>query len=297
MHGGNRHDQTKQAATGGEEENMIRTAKDFDKFSLQATDGEIGHVSDFYFDDRHWNIRYLVAETGSWLRGRQVLILPTALHPANEADRVQPVDLTKKQIEDSPPIETHQPVSRQFEDEYFAYYGWPYSGQYGYGYGLAANTNGFSPLPYGMPTDMMQTESPDDEEFKRRKESWDADLRSTGDARGHSVEALDGEIGHVHDFVIDDETWDIRYLIVHTTNWFGGRHVLISPKWIKEISWAERKIVVNLTREAIRQSPEYTPQTLDRDYESALHEHYGSEPAEKLAGPTNTSPEHQETRT
>ena len=86
---------------------------------------------------------------------------------------------------------------------------------------------------------------------------------------------MDGEIGHVEDFIIDDETWAIRYLIVDTHNWWPGKKVLVSPQWIERVSWGERKVFVNLSREAIKQSPEYTDESLlTRDYEIGLHRHY-----------------------
>jgi len=92
---------------------------------------------------------------------------------------------------------------------------------------------------------------------------------------GYHIEAGDGEIGHVDDLVIDDETWEIRYLIVNTSNWWAGKKVLLSPLWIERVSWSERKVVIDLTREAIKRSPEFTDRLLlTRDYEAKLHGHY-----------------------
>lgn len=100
-------------------------------------------------------------------------------------------------------------------------------------------------------------------------------MRSTHDASGDNIQATDGEIGHVEDFVIDDKTWAIRYLIIDTKNWWPGKKVLVSPKWIDRISWSERKAFINLSRDAIKESPEFTEESLlTRDYESALHKHY-----------------------
>jgi hypothetical protein len=103
----------------------------------------------------------------------------------------------------------------------------------------------------------------------------DSHLRSTNDVNGHDIQAADGEIGHVEDFIIDDETWAIRYLIIDTQNWLPGKRVLVSPQWIERVSWNESKVFVNLLRETIKQSPEYTDETiLTRDYETGLHRHY-----------------------
>ena len=92
--------------------------------------------------------------------------------------------------------------------------------------------------------------------------AWDRHLRSTYSVSGHHIQALDGEIGHVEDFVIDDETWAIRYLIVDTRNWWPGKKVSVSPQLIENVSWGERKVFVNLSRETIKESPEYSEESL-----------------------------------
>jgi sporulation protein YlmC with PRC-barrel domain len=227
---------------------------------LDSLDGEIGEVKEFYFDDQHWAIRYLVAETGNWLTSRQVLISPYALAAASKAEQHIAIDLTKKQIEDSPSLERDKPVSRQFEETYYGYYGMPlyWGGAHMWG-----------DYPYIVRDHTQWKESAQD------KNTWDSHLRSTQDVSGHHIQATDGEIGHVEDFVIDDETWAIRYLIIDTQNWWPGRKVLISPRWIERVSWNESKVFINLSREAIKQSPEYTEESLlTRDYETALHRYY-----------------------
>jgi hypothetical protein len=105
--------------------------------------------------------------------------------------------------------------------------------------------------------------------------AWDPHLRSSHQVTGHHIEATDGEIGHVDDFIIDDETWAIRYLVVDTRNWWPGKKVLISPKWIEKVSWSDSKVYINLSREQIRNSPEYHEQSqFGRNFESELHRHY-----------------------
>jgi len=239
---------------------MLRKAKEFKSFKLRARDGDIGKAKEFYFDDKHWTVRYLVADTGGWLSGRRILISPYALEPALEGERVLPVDLTKKQIEDSPSLDADKPVSRQYEMQYYGYYGWPY-----YGYG--AYEWGYYPYMTRDREALKKTR-------QREEDAWDPNLRSTADATGHGIEALDGGIGHVEDFIIDDETWAIRYMIVDTKNWWAGKHVLVSPQWIERVSWRESKVFLNLSREAINQSPEYTPEFLNREYETELYGHY-----------------------
>jgi len=239
---------------------MLSTAKTLKSYKLDSLDGEIGEVNEFYFDDQHWNIRYLVASTGSWLTGHQVLISPYALVAVIKEDEHIAIDLTKKQIEDSPSLSSDKPVSRQFEESYYGYYGWPrYWG---------------GPNVWGtLPT--IENDLEIGNESNQGESAWDPHLRSTDGVRGHSIQATDGEIGHVEDFIIDDETWAIRYLVIDTRNWWPGKKVLVSPHWIERVSWSESKVFVNLGRESIKQSPEYTESALiTRDYETGLHRHY-----------------------
>lgn len=107
------------------------------------------------------------------------------------------------------------------------------------------------------------------------KETWDPHLRSTHDAIGHAIEATDGDIGHVGDFILDDDAWTIRYLIVDTWTWLPGRKVLIAPRWIKRISWNESKVFVDLLCDEVKHSPAiHEDELIMRNYEISLHEHY-----------------------
>lgn len=244
---------------------MLHKAKTLKGYKLNARDGEIGKVDEFFFDDRHWTVRYLVADTGGWLTGRQVLLSPYLLGAVNPDKKNVAVDLTKKEIEKSPPLESDKPVSRQFEETYRGYYGTPvyWSG--------GAYSWGAYPYP-------VQDRTKWKEEAAHSETPWNPDLRSTVDVAGHHIQARDGEIGHVDDFVIDAETWAIRYLIVDTRNWLPGKKVLISPQWIDRVSWADEKVFVDLSRDAVKQSPEYSDKALvDRDYESNLYGHYNRE--------------------
>ena len=239
---------------------MLIKAKTLNGYKLESLDGEIGKVRDFYFDDKHWTIRYLVADTGNWLTGRQVLISPYALVAAIKEEHGIAVALTKKQIENSPSLDSDRPVSRQFEENYYGYYGWPmyFDGPYMWG-----------PAPFIARDAEKQTGT------GQRKKRWDPHLRSTNEVSGYHIQASDGEIGHIADFVIDDATWAIRYLIVDTRNWWPGNKVLISPQWIKRVSWPEWKVFIAHTREKIRNSPKYTEECLlTREYEEGLHRHY-----------------------
>jgi hypothetical protein len=229
-------------------------------YKLLCLDGEIGKVKEFYFDDNHWVVRYLVINTGNMLTGKQVLISPYSLTDIVEHSEQIVVNLTKKQIEGSPSPDTDKPVSKQFEKSHQGYYGYPkyWGGVY----------------PWGM-YPYIERDPFNWKEFTESKESWDPNLRSTHEVDGYHIEASDGAVGHVNDFIIDSETWALRYLVVGTLNWWPGRQVLVSPRWIESVNWPDRKVYVNLSRDAIKHSTEYTDESLlTREYEFDLHQHY-----------------------
>lgn len=240
---------------------MLREAGKLNKCKLGAVDGEIGKVKDFYFDDRFWTVRYLVADTGNWLTGRLVLISPYAVASVEEDDKIIGTRLTMQQIEDSPAPEADLPVSRQFEMQYHDYYRWPY-----YWYGPYAWAMYPNPVPVVEPVTAEE------------KESWDSHLRSVDEVEGYRVGALDDHIGHISDFIIDDESWAIRYLVIDTRDWLPGKHVLLSPGWTTDVDWASRTVTVDLTADAIKHAPEYDRDTpITRDYEVKLFSHYALE--------------------
>jgi hypothetical protein len=154
-----------------------------------------------------------------------VQISPYALVAVNSQEQNIAINLTKKQIEDSPSLSSHEPVSRQFEESYYGFYGWPmyWSGPYMWGTWS---------YPYVMP-DREQSR-----EATKHEKAWDPHLRSTQDVSGNHVQATDGEIGHIDDFIIDDQTWAIRYLVIDTRNWWPGKKVVISPQWIERANWS-----------------------------------------------------------
>jgi sporulation protein YlmC with PRC-barrel domain len=238
----------------------LNKAKTLEGYKLDSLDGEIGTVKDFYFDDQYWAIRYLVVDTGSWHTVSQVLISPYALLAVDNESKDIAINLTKKKIEDSPSLNTDKPVSRQFEEAYYGYYGWP---SYWGGLSMWGEYPSImhDPQKWGL--------------SNQGGKAWDVHLRSTQHVSGYHIQATDGEIGHVEDFIIDDESWAIRYLVIDTHNWLPGKKVLVSPKWIESVSWSQSKIFVNLTREKIKQSPEFTDKSLlTRDYETKLYQHY-----------------------
>jgi sporulation protein YlmC with PRC-barrel domain len=228
---------------------MLQSIKQLYGNKLGASDGDIGQVKDFYFDDQNWTVRYVVADTGNWLSGRQVLLSPHAFGSGHPEGKTMFVNLTRKQIEDSPMMETHKTVSRQYEEEYHRHYGWPY---YWEGDGLWGGMRGFPILE--LPPNFLPGEPA---AADRKHKSADADLRSTQAVTGYHVQATDGIIGHVHDFLMDDKTWAIPQLVVKTGHRFTGKEVQIPMSQVERISYKESTVFVKLNKEAVEKSPEH----------------------------------------
>lgn len=242
---------------------MLRSVKEIHNYVLQAEDGEIGRCKDLLFDDRFWTIRYMVADTGKWLPGRKVLLSPISLGEPDWSSGIFPVRLTKKQIENAPGLDEDAPVSRQHEIIWSQYYGWPYYWDGSYAWGAAA-----------YPGMLYNVNVP---EYKPSEEhSGDEHLRSIDEVTGYNIQATDDEIGHVTDFIVDDKTWIIQYLVVDINNWLPGKKVLIPPIWVDLVDWAENKVKIALTKKQIKSSPEYDSSTMiNREYEVQLYDYYG----------------------
>jgi hypothetical protein len=258
---------------------VLRSINDLEGYAIGATDGVIGHVKDFYFDDESWTVRYFVVDAGSWLSSRKVLISPFAVGKPSVSERVLPVSLTREKVKNSPDIDTDKPISRQHEIDYLGYYGFPmYWG--GAGYWGAGVYPGTMLSGWGDNRAQGLATGPGDATAAPVKMQPEADadshLRSCDTVSHYYMHASDGDIGHVQGMLIDDETWAIRYLVVNTSNWWIGHKVLIAPQWIESVSWLEATVSVDLTRQAIKDSPHYVhTEPLDRQQESGLFEHYG----------------------
>jgi sporulation protein YlmC with PRC-barrel domain len=232
-------------------------------YAIRATDGDLGKVEEFYFDDETWAIRYMVVETGNWLSGRKVLISPVAFGKPERESRTISVTLTRAQVGSSPDVDTERPIYLQHEAELHEYYQWPWRGGYG-------GPSGTTPLPLSCNEVFVGQEA----SVSERQD--DPHLRSTRQVTGYQIHATDGEMGHVEDFIVDDEIWAVRFLVVDTGNWLSGKKVLLSSQWIKRVEWADSSVYFDLTKESVRNSPEFDPsKPVDRDYEAYLYDHYG----------------------
>ena len=240
---------------------MLRSMQELENYAIGATDGEVGHVVDLFFDDAMWTVRYLVVETGSWLMSRQVLISPFSLTEADWEHKRLSVRITRDQVKNSPDIDTRQPVSRQQEMFYADYYDYPY---YWGGTGLWGDGL-YIPMAVPNPTRTAASQ----------QAANDPHLRSCQSVIGHQVHASDGDIGHVQGMLVDEESWAIRFLVVDTSNWWMGHQVLIAPSWISDVSWAESKVTVTMTREAVQSSPRFdSTEQLNRQHEIDLYQHH-----------------------
>jgi hypothetical protein len=201
---------------------MIDKFRMLQAYKFSSRNQDLGQVKTFYFDDRHWTIRYLVGDTGASPSGREALISTGAVEAVSRERHRIVLGVTKQQVEQAPSLVNGQPVSPAFE------------------------------------------------------EAWTPHVHRASDVFGAYVQTPDGEIGHVEDFLVDEDTWAIRYLVINTQNWGPGRRVLMAPRWIQRVAWGQWELFVAFAEETIREAPEYTDRLLvTREYEARLHEHYG----------------------
>lgn len=236
---------------------QLRRLKELTGYGLKAVDGKIGTLKQVYFDDQRWTVRYFVVRTGNWLLGREVLIVPEVINRFDEKEMQIVVDLTQKQIKESPSADTKKPVSRHYEQQYYLYYGLePYWRT--------------DPLLVSMPP----VPPPVDQNPSKKPEH--PHLRSSDEVRGYKLHANDGEIGRVEDYLLADQGWIIQYLEIDTGGFFSGRKVLVSPAWIDQVDWMKEEVKVDLTCALIETAPEYDEsKVVSRAYQLALFKHYG----------------------
>jgi hypothetical protein len=258
---------------------MLHSIEKLQGFNIQATDGAIGEAHQFLFDDQHWTVRYVVVDTGGWLSGRRVLISPIAVRGVHPQAQMIAVELTRHQVEHSPSVLTDQPVSRQQEAALAQYYNyqpyWTGTSVWGMGLypiGLAAPALHTAVRPPSPATNTASTPA-----VKDQPPPGDRHLRSTREVIGYDIQASDGAIGHVEDFLVDTESWMLRYMIVDTKNWWPGKKVLVAPAWIDTIAWATRDVRIAMSRQKIKEAPPYDPaQPVDQAYKERIRAYYNT---------------------
>lgn len=276
-------DETVEQERKPKERTMLNAVSSLKGFEIHATDGSLGTVSDFLFDDRTWKVRWMVVDTGRWLSGRKVLVHPSAVVSARYGEREVNVALTKAQVENSPDILQDRPVSQQMQNDLYGYYGWDplwggsmfgdglYGGSMaGYRGGVGAIASPLSATAYFGAAAIREAER-----GGTSHNDGDPHLRSIAEVTGYHVHATDGDIGHIQDLLIDNASWGIRYFIIDTSNWWFGQHVLISPYAVKSVDWSDHHVRLDIAKERVKSSPPWNPaQTIDNDYERGLHNHY-----------------------
>jgi len=246
---------------------------------VKASDGDIGAVRDFLFDDETWKIRWMAIDADHWLPGRKVLIHPSAIAPLTLPPKpalpmVSPgqtleltVNLTKAEIEAGPQAREEDPVNKDMESLLYDYYGWdPYWGATHFG--AVALPNAEARIVGDAARRDADAQIPPVDGADR--------LHSVASVNGYRVHASDGDIGHVENLLADDSNWEIRYLIIATRNWLPGKVVQLSPYAVKDIDWFEHHINVRVTRDQVRSAPAWDPLAMvDQVREEQFHRHFG----------------------
>jgi uncharacterized protein YrrD len=244
---------------------MLIDAKGIEGFKIHATDGDIGEVHDILFDDAEWTVRYFVVNTGTWFDREQVLLSPECVRECDWERRSLVVALERQQVKDSPDVLSDKPVSRLEEERLRSYYAWPvYWGGIGIDGGFGASvTPAVLPsaaalwtLPAADQGTGAENENAAPPPANEQESSGDPHLRSVRDIRGYDIRAIDGELGHVEDVLVDDALWALHEFVIDTKNWWPGRKVVVSPHHIRDVRWEDRTVTVDLTREELKQAPE-----------------------------------------
>ncbi|HCY87133.1 MAG TPA: hypothetical protein DHV36_18515 [Desulfobacteraceae bacterium] len=250
---------------------MLRSANELIGYGLHAEEKEFGTCQDLLFDDRWWTIRHLVANTGKWLMGKMVLVSPMMIRKPDWKTRNILLNITTDQLENCPAPSEDEPVSREHERKMSKHFGYPL---YWAGTGLwgpVTHPGALSPAEQVPPEAVEAQEQTDGDEDSQNH------LRSVKEVMGYDIQARDGHIGHVEDFILDDVTWALRHVVVDTRNWLpGGKKVILSLDWAKAVSWAKANFKIDLAKDEIKNGPEFDPEKpVNAEYETRLYDYYG----------------------
>ena len=243
---------------------MLRSLNEILGYVLMGKDGQMGKIHDFFFSDDDWTIRYLVMDTGPWIFGRKVLISPHVLQQPDWASESIPVNLTREEVKSGPDVDVAKPVSRKYEEELLAHYNWPVY------WGVTPTQSGH---PFFAPPYLFAKDDNTNDETARQSH-----LRSAAEMVDYQIFATDGKIGSVSDFILDDENWQIRYMLVDTADsqLDAEKKVLVALEWISKINVGSGEVHIDLTQDAIKFSPAFDPTLpVNRQYEEVLYDYYG----------------------
>lgn len=247
---------------------MKRRLEELKGFSIETSDGTKGKIKDFLFDEDTWKVRYLDADFGSFFKDKRVLLPIDALKEPLWDEELIPVNLTSKQIEDSPSPEEKPTVSREYEKELMKHYS--FAAYWSSGYIPPTHTGLYYPArPMNVPTKEVTEE-------KVSEEKLDTKLRSFKEVTGYHILATDGHLGHVEDMIADDADWQLIYLIIDTSNWRPwSKKVILLINWLDKISYETREVSIDVHTDVIKNAPEFdTSKPVDQAFEEALIDYY-----------------------
>lgn len=248
---------------------MLLSLRALNAYAVHALDGEAGFVHDSLFDDAQWTIRYFVVRTSRCAGSRLVLVPPSSVGLSDAAEKTLAVFMNRKQVHDSPHIDTDPPVSRRHELDLAPYYGFPY---FWGGDGLWSAPSQEPAVAEPSPQEASPQDTPN------RPTPGNPHLRSTREVTGYQIHATDGDLGLVADMLVEQASWTIRYLVIDTGTWWGGNTVLIPPQWASAINWADESVTLDMSRETIQAAPRYeTYPLLSREQEEDLYRYYTRE--------------------
>lgn len=263
---------------------MLYSTSELIKYKISGVDGEIGKITDFYFDDREWTIRYAVVDTNSWLPGGKVLLSSHVFNKLDTENEKFHVDLTREQIKNSPDIDADEPVSREKQELLHGYYNWPlYWGPTQYN----LVSNGAPAVMYPIRTiqsaEIPSIETPTTEVTNTgianadRSNEVDSHLRSFKELESYHIITSTGEIGKSLDFIVQQGSWMVWYMVMDTAKFFSSKKILIPVEWIKWVSWYQQKVSIWPTKENLESCPSFEQEyPINTKHEADLHKYYDS---------------------
>lgn len=239
--------------------------------AVVTTDGRLGHLFDAYYDDRFWTVRYLVV---SGIGEEEVtrVVSTIAVDRVDAAARQVFLSIGRELLMGAPDFSDIKPVSVEMEANYFNYFGWPHywRGLYGWGTSWAvpaapapAPQLGVAVPPVAPPEEEAEAERGPVPEYAGGTVA-SHHLRSARETTGYHVQALDGEIGHIEDFIVEPRSWRIAQVVVDTRNWWFGKKVAVPAETFTRVDWESRLVFVDETREQVKERREFDVDRLRR---------------------------------
>lgn len=249
---------------------MLRSIAELPGSTAVGSDGTMGKVVSVYFDDVSWAVRYLGVDSGSWLKTKIVLLSPRAIKDL--AAKSVYFDISRHKLDSCPDAATHLPVARQYEQALHDHFNWPYYWDYQTfrnAAPLAVSETGFGAQNRIEAVEQMRQQ-------QIAQQGYDAHLREFDEVLHYTLSAQDGTIGHVDDFIVELPWWVIRHVVVKTKNFLPGASVLLDVRWVRQVVFEDKQLVVDVKREAVRHAPRFNPaEPVNRHYEARLYDYYG----------------------